>query len=213
MIKRVELEEYKHPNFIGCWNLENDSLCDGIIEFFEKNRTEQRSGKAGSKGKADPLIKSSTDISIQPKDLEKESHRVLSEYMEKLNECFLDYLEQWEFLKSFLNRVYIGMFNIQKYDTGGHFNTLHSERTNISSLQRILVWMTYLNDMPNGGETEFPFFDLKITPEKGKTLIWPAEWTHAHRGTVVNEGPKFIITGWMHFPEYDEGKNPSEEGD
>lgn len=212
MIKREDIEVYKHPNFIGCWNLENDSLCDGIVEFFEKNQARQRPGQAGI-GKVNPLIKSSTDIGIQPKDLEKESHQVFSEYMEKLNECFLDYLEQWEFLKSFLNRVHIGKFNIQKYDTGDHFNSIHSERTSLITLQRILVWMTYLNDVPDGGETEFPFFDLKITPEKGKTIIWPAEWTHAHRGNVVIEGPKFIITGWMHFPDYDEGQNPSEEGD
>ena len=43
-------------------------------------------------------------------------------------------------------------------------------------------------------------YDLKIKPEIGKTLIWPAEWTHAHRGEVLNSGVKYIITGWMHFP-------------
>ena len=41
---------------------------------------------------------------------------------------------------------------------------------------------------------------LKIKPQKGKTLIWPAEWTHAHSGEVLNSGVKYIITGWMHFP-------------
>ena len=60
--------------------------------------------------------------------------------------------------------------------------------------------MTYLNDVSDGGETEFPYYNLKVTPEKGKTLIWPSEWTHAHRGCIVKKGPKYIITGWMHFP-------------
>ena len=36
--------------------------------------------------------------------------------------------------------------------------------------------------------------------EVGKTLIWPAEWTHAHMGDVLKSGTKYIITGWMHFP-------------
>ena len=42
--------------------------------------------------------------------------------------------------------------------------------------------------------------EFKIKPETGKTFIWPAEWTHAHRGEVLNSGVKYIITGWMHFP-------------
>ena len=51
----------------------------------------------------------------------------------------------------------------------------------------------------DGGETEFIHYGLKIRPEKGKTLIWPAEWTHAHRGCPVIKGPKHVITGWMYF--------------
>ena len=35
------------------------------------------------------------------------------------------------------------------------------------------------------------------TYEKGKLLIWPAEWTHAHCGELVNSGHKYIMTGWI----------------
>ena len=65
---------------------------------------------------------------------------------------------------------------------------------------RVLVWMTYLNDVADGGSTTFTHQDLEVQPQKGKTLIWPAEWTHAHRGNILNSGEKYIITGWMHFP-------------
>ena len=41
---------------------------------------------------------------------------------------------------------------------------------------------------------------LKIKPETGKTLIWPAEWTHAHAGEILKFETKYIITGWMCFP-------------
>ena len=96
--------------------------------------------------------------------------------------------------------MHIGNFNIQKYEKGGHFSKVHSERTGLTTLHRILVWMTYLNDINKGGETEFPHFNLKIKPAQGKTLIWPAEWTHAHRGCPVLDQPKYIITGWFHLP-------------
>ena len=56
------------------------------------------------------------------------------------------------------------------------------------------------NDVEDGGETNFSHYGVRIKQEIGKTLIWPAEWTHAHTGKVLNSGVKYIITGWMHFP-------------
>ena len=202
MIDRLSLDVSRHPSFIGCWMLQNTSLCDGLIEFFEHNKAAQRPGVvAGHFGKKlQERTKKSTDISIAPVDLEKEKFRIVSTYIEHLNVCYLDYLEQWDFLKSTFPRMHIGPFNLRKYDEGGHFGGLHAERTSLNVLHRVLVWMTYLNDVPEGGETEFPMFGLKIKPEKGKTLIWPAEWTHAHLGAVVKRGKKYITTGWLHFP-------------
>lgn len=200
MISRLSLDGSQHPNFIGCWILENPSVCDDLIEFFERNKSAQKPGRVAD-GKLNTTVKNSTDIFIAPSDLEDEKFHVVSTYIEQLKVCYLDYLEQWGFLKGFLPKVYIGPFNIQKYDEGGHFGVLHSERTDLIHLHRMLVWMTYLNDVPESGETEFPMFGLKVQPEKGKTLIWPAEWTHAHFGAVVKKGNKYIITGWMHYPD------------
>ena len=44
--------------------------------------------------------------------------------------------------------------------------------------------MTYLNDVADedGGSTVFTHYGLEVQPQKGHTLIWPAEWTHAHKG-------------------------------
>ena len=103
-------------------------------------------------------------------------------------------------LNKSLSIVDIPSFNIQKYNIGGHFAELHTERENPSKMYRVFAWMTYLNDVDDGGETYFEYFDLKVKPEIGKTLIWPAEWTHAHKGEVLLSGVKYIITGWMHFP-------------
>ena len=68
-------------------------------------------------------------------------------------------------------------------------------------MHRIFAWMTYLNDVQSqNGNTNFTHYDIKISPEKGKTLIWPAEWTHAHHGEILKTETKYIITGWMCFP-------------
>ena len=78
---------------------------------------------------------------------------------------------------------------------------MHSERTDITTLHRIFAWMTYLNDVDesDGGTTDFDYYNVKIRRERGKTLSWPAEWTHAHKGNILKAGNKYIITGWINF--------------
>ena len=55
----------------------------------------------------------------------------------------------------------------------------------------------YLNDDYKGGETEFLYYKKRVEPEQGKLIIWPAGYTHAHRGGLVLEGNKYVITGWF----------------
>ena len=121
-------------------------------------------------------------------------------YINELYKCFLDYQEQWVFLKDMMKTVNIGSFNIQKYSAGDHFSRIHAERTSIKHAHRVFAWMTYLNDVDDGGSTNFSHYNIKIKPEIGKTLIWPAEWTHAHSGEILNSGAKYIVTGWIQFP-------------
>jgi len=198
MVDRISVEGTLHPNFIGCWKIADPSISDNLIDFFENNKSTQFTGLSGD-GILREDIKKTTDISITPTDLNKKEFVVVAEYIKRLKEFYLDYLDQWDFLKTHLPDVHLGPFNLQKYDVGGHFKGLHSER-GLGSFHRTHTWMTYLNDVSDGGETEFPMYGLKVKPEKGKTLIWPAEWTHAHSGGVVNKGDKYIITGWMHYP-------------
>ena len=66
-------------------------------------------------------------------------------------------------------------------------------------VNRHLVFMTYLNTVKSGGETEFYHQKVKVKPKKGKTLIWPSEWTHIHRGRTSFKEDKYIITGWFSF--------------
>ena len=124
----------------------------------------------------------------------------IKNYFSELFKCYQDYKIQWPFLDKTLDVVDIPKFNIQKYDIGGHFSSVHCERDSKQNMHRIFAWMTYLNDVDEGGETCFEHFDLKVKPITGQTLIWPAEWTHAHKGEVLLKGNKYIITGWMHFP-------------
>ena len=91
-------------------------------------------------------------------------------------------------------------FNFQKYeDETDGFKIWHCEHGLGNSSYRILAWMIYLNDDYEGGETEFLYYKKRIQPEKGKLLIWPAGMTHAHRGGLVLERTKYIVTGWFYL--------------
>jgi len=196
-MKRINIKS-QQTHFIGCWNLENNKLCNEITNFFENNKNLQKPGVSGM-GK-NLKIKKTTDIFIYPDNLKKPRFEILKQYIDELHKCFLDYQSQWSFLKSMLKTVYVPGFNIQKYSPGGHYAAVHSERTSLETLHRLFAWMTYLNDVEDGGQTNFSHYGIKIKPETGKTLIWPAEWTHAHTGEVLKSGTKYIVTGWIHFP-------------
>ena len=197
-MKRVKIKS-DQINFIGSWNLENNDLCKNIINFFENHKEIQVQGLTDG-GSKDISIKKTTDISIDPKDLKLKEFSVLKDYIEELFKCFNDYQNQWPFLKKEIKTVDISRFNIQKYLPGDHFAKIHSERTSTNNMHRIFAWMTYLNNVDDGGSTNFTHYGIKIKPEIGKTLIWPAEWTHAHAGEILNSGKKYIVTGWMNFP-------------
>ena len=196
-MKKIDIKS-QHIHFIGSWNIENNNLCNEMVSLFEENKDLHKQG-ATSKGK-NINAKKTTDITFKPKDLSDLKFKCLNNYIAELHKCFADYRVQWPFLKNFVSDVDIGSFNIQKYSPGDHFATPHTERSGLDSLHRVFAWMTYLNDVEDGGKTDFKHYDIKIKPEIGKTLIWPAEWTHAHSGEVLKSGVKYIITGWMNFP-------------
>ena len=113
-MRRDTLSGGAEPNFIGCWVLEDEGLCDRMVAFFEANGKRQAPGRIGS-GQVDGSRKQSTDMHIRPKDLQKPDCAVFSDYMEQLHACFRDHMEQWVFLKTFLSALHVGGFNLQKY--------------------------------------------------------------------------------------------------
>ncbi len=189
----------ENENFIGCWKIENSKLFDQIINFFEQNPQIQNKGYVSDR--IDEQIKKTTDITIDPIDLKKKEYGIFNSYFEELFKCYEDYKKQWPFIEKTIEILDIPNFNVQRYNPGDHFSHIHCERGNPKNMHRVFAWMTYLNDIKSeNGTTNFTHYNIKIQPEQGKTLIWPAEWTHAHAGEILKLETKYIITGWMCFP-------------
>jgi hypothetical protein len=98
----------------------------------------------------------------------------------------------------------LGSINIQKYDQGeGGYFYYHSEiyphpnDPENDALHRKLLWMFYLNDVEEGGETEFYHQQLVTKPNQGSLVIAPAGFTHTHRGNMPKSNDKYIFTSWV----------------
>ncbi len=200
-IKKIEIKTASENSFIGCWMIEDTALMDAIVKFFDERNNLHSVGKLVG-GRIDRNVKDSLDISINPKDIkDKKEYKIFVDYFNYLMNCYKKYQEDFPALEHFY-QLHMGTFNIQKYLLGGHFKKPHFERQDLATSHRLFAWMTYLNDVPSGGgETEFFYQKLKIKPEKGKTLIWPADWTHTHCGLPTTKEEKYILTGWFHIDE------------
>jgi len=83
---------------------------------------------------------------------------------------------------------------IKRYDPGGsdkfqpHFDAI-SEVSN-----RYLVFLWYLNDVDQGGETEFMDLGVSSVPRAGKLLMFPPYWMYRHAGQVPVSGSKYILS-------------------
>tara|TARA_B100001121_G_scaffold195363_1_gene170667 strand:- start:450 stop:1052 length:603 start_codon:yes stop_codon:yes gene_type:complete len=186
------------PNFIGGWFLQRPEVCDELIAFFNSERADRKAGEIADGLRPD--LKKCIDCSIDPKHLNLPEYACFKDYMAQLIGCYEDYKAKWPFLSQFLKEVHVGRFNIQRYLAGDHYKAIHTERMSLTYSHRIFAWMTYLNDVEDGGETVFVHYGLKVKPKKGLTLIWPVEWTHAHYGSVLGSGEKYIINGHIDFP-------------
>ncbi len=197
-MKKITIEATSpNPHFIGAWRIEPSSICEDLINYFELNTAKQKSGE--TLGGVNLGSKDSCDVRVNPKEIFIPGNEAFLAYFEKLFDCYKNYIDEWPFLKNIAEGLEIGSFNLQRYNPGQHFKKIHTERSSIGNLHRVFAFMTYLNDVQEGGSTYFSHYDLEIQPRKGLTLIWPAEWTHAHRGNILNAGKKYIITGWITF--------------
>ena len=179
-------------------------VCDGIIDYYNTDETfEKHPGQVSNREDTTNDTKESMDLSIPMQYADFDDR--LDAYFRLLHQTFVSYFQKFE--QSRLPCKISDIFNIQWYPKGGGYKIWHFERTNNKhAIRRHLVWMTYLTDNPNGG-TEFYFQDLYIPAEKGKTIIWPAEWMYTHKSRVDKMQEKMIITGWMEFIAEGMGKN------
>ena len=82
---------------------------------------------------------------------------------------------------------------------GGGYHNWHCENTSMVTSSRVLTWLFYFNDVTEGGETELLHYSMRVKPKAGRLIIFPAYFTHTHRGNPPISNNKYIATGWYHL--------------
>ena len=116
------------------------------------------------------------------------------EIIPKFKPCIDEYIEAVNILKNYKLLTYD--LKIKKIPIGGGFHQWHFEDGGIAYSQRKFVIQLYLNDNFEGGETEFLYQNRRELPKQGDVLLFPAGFTHTHRGNPPIGGDKYLITSW-----------------
>lgn len=187
------MKEYKLPfeSFVAGY-MTSHKLCDEIMKYYHEHKVKQYTGTVAV-CEVKPEIKDSTDIMIYPADL----FHPFDKYRKHLQQCIEAYQKKYIAIQQYVNFNVAQPYLIQHYPKGGGFKNWHFENAGHPQIiKRKLVFMTYLYDVPNAG-TDFKYQKLRTPCKKGLTLIWPAEFTHTHKGVITKQHEKTIVTGWF----------------
>ena len=168
----------------------SSEICQSLIKLFNNRSKTYRSNVKDREDSWDE-----TDYSpIDP---------VMFDYISALQTIVDQYIAIFPYSNMYAPFTIIEPIKIQYYKPGEGYDIWHTERGSAAfeNRNRHLVFMTYLNTVTDQGGTEFMHQSLVTNAEEGVTIVWPADWTHTHRGIISPTQEKYIITGWFNFYE------------
>lgn len=196
---------YYFIDHIGVFeNILSQEECDSIINFFERQSklactwTRQQSELQIPKTKKDD--ETFFHEYTKPEEYIIRSYPHLDGLLQKLGQCWETYTAEYDVIRD-SNPTSISIcpsIKIQKTKVGGGYHVWHYEQ-GTASTARFAVYTIYLNDVEEGGETEFLYQHLRVPAKRGSICIFPAGYTHTHRGNPPLSGEKYIVTGWFNL--------------
>ena len=186
-------------NFIGIYdNYIMPFECDKLITLFEKQQefkrtfTREASEKATVTQKKDSQLfchRENMDIWLnEVKPLVMNFDIALKHYETNTGICDLYGVKEFNYTE----------FKIQKTLPSEGYHVWHLEHASPTDMsKRVLAFIVYLNDIEEGGETEFLHQSCRVKAKKGRIVIWPTGFPYAHRGNPPLSGAKYIFTSWL----------------
>jgi len=185
-------------------NVYPEGYCQHLISEF--NRLE--SGGAGyNRQQSEDALKHHKDdhqvfVNLRNHSLLAfDGHDACNLFFDNLQRCYDDYTNKYSVLRSGAN-IRATAMKMQRTGPGGGYHIWHGEQGSGIQSNRVVTYMLYLNSIApeEGAETEFLYQKKRVNPTENTMVIWPASYTHAHRGNpVLGETHKYIVTGWFNY--------------
>ena len=187
-------------NFIGIYeDAFTKEYCDNVIEYFNSAEKAGLTLNRQQQQNVSKLNKDDTQLYAHSESSLLNTFDLLTKFNVVLwGQIYPHYSGKFDVIKGFAEHTNY-VFKVQKTEIGQGYHTWHSEIDNREVCTRILAWTLYLNDVEEGGETEFLYYPKRIKPKAGTFVLWPAGFTHTHRGNPPLSNTKYIVTGWIEF--------------
>ena len=194
-------------NYIGYYeNALPEGFCEHLITEFERiSKNTLTLNRQDDEGKCPLHVKDEYyyfNISLNPFNAFR-NRDVKDLIYDSIQQGYDKYTQNFSILKK-IGNLTCNSIKFQKTTSGGGYHTWHCEQESGYMASRVLVYMFYLNSLneQDGGETEFMYQKLRITPKENTLMIWPAAFTHTHRGNMIlSDASKYILTGWFVLDE------------
>jgi len=190
--------KYYFDQHIGIFeNAVPKEWCEKVIKLYEDNSNQSRSRQEDennipSNFKRDHIL----PLEVLNKDMCLEFNKNF------WNLHFHPYSIKYTLSASMsTENIHLHGFKIQKTLPAEGYHLWHCEHDSKYPF-RVMAYTLYLNNVKEGGETEFLHQSKRIPPKQGTLCIFPASYTHFHRGNPPLSGEKYIMTGWIqYYPE------------
>jgi len=185
-------------NFIGVYdNFIPLEECKRAIKFYEdQDKFKKTVNRIGSEN--------ASILKKQDQQYFAASHNIetwweeLKSLMVNYDVALRHYLENTGAKDCYHDGLHYTNVKIQKTLPTEGYHVWHIEhQRGFDNEPRALVYSIYLNDIEEGGETEFLHFSKRVKPKTGRIVIWPAGFPYLHRGNPPLKGEKYILTSWM----------------
>ena len=196
--------KYEIQDFIGVFSgVYPEGFCEHLIEEFDRAQkigagSDRKKGEGAQKHKKNDyyIFSNGKNLNFEPFRGEK----TIDIFFKGLQNCFEVYGDEFSVLND--SNINCKNMKMQKTSPGGGYHVWHCEQGGGDMANRGLVYMLYLNTLPTeaNGETEFLYQQRRINPVGNTMVLWPAAFTHAHRGNpVYGDNAKYIVTGWFQY--------------
>jgi len=188
-------------NFIGVYdNYITKEDCQRAIDLYDAENKFNNTINRLESEKSSVLMKQDQQLFCMPKNI--------NIWWERLKPLIYNFDIAWKHYDKVTGALQslggIELFRtslkIQKTLPGEGYHIWHVEHNQgYENEPRAFVYTIYLNDVEEGGETEFLHFSKRVKPKAGRIVIWPAGFPYVHRGNPPISGEKYILTSWLVF--------------